>query len=333
MAEVFKILSSSNESVDIVPVSSMAKPQPGFIETYTNVGDYGSMLFREVTLSDLKLWISRYIMNYETVFYAEVPGPILEAHITLKNRMVQSLGRRNDTILDNREFNITYAPFMENRALFPVGGEYLTFDIHPKEPVLEKWSKDFPMLDRFLDKKEQKLQHAIQLFGQRSFLDPEMGYVVNKILGHLALPDASRALTEALALELLAMFLLRSQGNNIPAERHHNRHTEALLYARAIIEKEANTFDSEELFSTEIQLAEKVGISLYQFKTGFKRLFGVNPYKMNLELRLYKAQKLLRETGGSVLDIAMKTGFQTREGLIRAYKRLFKITPTMERPK
>lgn len=330
MSETFKIISSSNEAVDIVQVNNILSPQPRFIETFTNVGDYGRMLFQKISLSDMKLWISHYVMNYETVFYAEVPDPILEAHITLKNRMVQSLGRKKDTILDDREFNITYAPYMENRALFPVGGEYLTFDVHPSEFVLEKWSEDFPLLEKFLNKKLQGPEHAIHLFGQRSFLDQEMAYVVNRMLKHLSLPDASRVLIEALALELLAMFLLRSNNKKIPHKRHHNRHIEALLHARDIIEFEANNFDSEELFSTEVQIAEKVGLSLFQFMTGFKRIFGVTPYKLLLEIRLRKAQQLLRDKGNAVMDVAMKTGFQTPEGLIRAYKRFFNITPSME---
>ena len=333
MSDAFKIISSSNEVVDIVQAKDISGSQPAFIETFTNLGDYGKIVFQKVTLVDLILWISRYFMNYETVFHAEVNDPFMEAHITLKNRMVQSLGRSKDTILDNREFNLTHAPYMENKVLFPIGGEYLTFDIHLTAVVLQKWSADFPVLEKFLNRRSRNPEYAIHLLGQRSFLDVEMEYLVRRIISYLSRPDASRALTEALALELLAMFLLRSQNNKIPMERNQNRHTDALLYSREIIENEATTFDSDDLFSTEIQLADRAGLSIYQFKAGFKKLFGINPYKMNLELRLCKAQKLLRETGYPVFDIALKTGFQTSEGLIRAYKRYFQITPSMERLK
>ncbi len=331
MSDTFKILSSSNENVEIINAGNILNPQPAFIESFASVGDYGNMLFKKIALSQLGIWISRYSMKYETRFYAEVPDPILEAHITLKNHMVQSLGRKSNTILEDREFNITYAPYMENRVWFPAGGEYMTFDIHPDESLLKNWATDFPLLEKFLDRKLHGAEPLIQLFGQRSFLDPEMEYVVRRLLDHLSFPDASRALTEALALELLAMFLLRSQNSSMQMERHHNRHTEALLHARTIIEREATTFDSEELFSTEIQLADSIGLSLYQFKSGFKKLFGINPYKMNLELRLRKAQSLLRDTSYSVFEVAMKTGFHSSEGFIRAYKRQYHITPSMER--
>lgn len=333
MSDTFKIISSSNEAVDIVQINDTVRIHPSFIETFITRGDYGRIEFQKVSLRDFTLWISRYSMNYETVFYAEVTDPFMEAHITLKNRMVQSIGRSKDTILDNREFNVTYAPYLENKVLFPIGGEYMTFDIHVNESILQKWSVDFPVLEEFLNRRSQEPEYAIHMLKQRSFLDIEMEYLVRRILNYLSMPGPSRALTEALGLELLAMFLLRSLNNKILPKRNQNRHTDSLLHVREIIENEANTFDSEDLFSTEIQLADKVGLSIYQFKTGFKKLFGINPYKMNLELRLRKAQKLLRETGYPVFDIALKTGFQTSEGLIRAYKRYFKITPSMERLK
>lgn len=329
---VCKILTGTNDIVEIVPVTNQPQ-QSSFIECFTSVGDYGNMLFQKINLSDLTIWISHYYMYYETRFVVEVPDPFLEAHITLKNRMVQSLGPEKNAILNNREFNITYAPFMVNRVFFPAGGEYMTFDIHPSEGLLMNWSQDFPALEKFLNRRLPGAEPLIQLFSQHVFLDPEMEYVVRRIIRHIAVPDASRVLTQALALELLAMFLLRAEKNRLPQVRHHNRHTEALLHAREIIEYEANTFDSEELISTEIQIADRIGLSLYQLKEGFKRLFGINPYQLNHELRLRRAQGLLRDTFYPVSEIAMRTGFKTSEGFIRAYKRRYQITPSMERQK
>lgn len=328
MSNAFKILSSSNENVAIVPVTDVENPGPKFSEKFVSLGDYGSMEFQKLELHDLALWISTYKMNAETKFYAEVFDPILEAHITLKNVMVQSLGKKSNSILDQKQFNITYAPGMENRVLFPKGGEYMTFDIHPHLSILKNLAEDFPELEKFINKKMQRPDRTIQLFRYKNILNYEMEYAVNGILRHISNPFATKSLTTYLSLELLTMFLLRSCDNFFREDIIRLTYTDPLFHAKQIIEKEALTFDNEDLFSTEIQIAEKVGISLYKFKTGFKKLFNITPYQMNLDIRLNKAQRLLLDTHLSIIEIALRTGFHTREGLIKAYKRHFKTTPT-----
>lgn len=327
MSDTFKIVTSINEAVELTAIHEDRFLHTPFIEQFGNIGDYGYMRFTKIALTDITLWISEYKMFYETVFLAEVDHPILEAHITLDNRMVQSLGKRKNSIFDNGEFNITYAPYMENKVLFPAGGTYMTFDMHPSQRLLEKFSADFPFLHSFLDKKIQKKEHLLQLLGHRSFLNFEMEKNVKKILHYLTEPAPTQTLINLWATELLTAFLLRSQNNLVPQLRFHNRHTEALLHARDIVEQEARTFDDENLFSSELLIAEKTGLSLYQLRTGFQRAFGMPIQRMNLEIRLQKAWSLLSTKQHTVLGVALMTGFRSREGLYRAFKRFYGITP------
>ncbi len=327
MSDMFKIITSTNESVELFSVSNPSFQLSPFIEEFCNLGDYGDMRFRKISLSDLTLWVSEYRMMYETVFHAEVDQPILEAHITLNNRMVQSLGKRKSSIFDDKEFNITYAPYMDNKVLFPAGGAYITFDIHPSERLLEKLSLDFPFLNQFLNKKIQQQENILQLMGHRSFLSREMEATVNKILAYIADPFPTKALLTLWAMELLTMFLLRSQNNIYPQYRHHNRHVDALLHVKELIEKEALTFDDEDKFSSELELAEKVGLSIYQLRTGFQRTFGMPMQRLNLEIRMQKARELLKTKQHSVLGVALMTGFRSREGFSKAFKRFYGITP------
>lgn len=322
----FKIISATNESVELVSLKNELQPRPKFIEMFGSVGDYGKIIFEKITLIDLVIWISYYKMFSEIRFYAEVPTPILEAHTTLENRMVQSLGKKTESILEKDEFNITYAPYMENDVLFPKGGEYTTFDIHPSENLLEKLATDFHELERFLNKREQEPQKLHQFFKQRNFLNTEMISLVKRIIQYTQDPYCSRPLTEFLASELLTLFLLRTEGGWMP-ERYNTRNHDAIIYAREIIQHEAMNFDDEDLFSTEARLAQKVGLSIFQLRQGFRRAFGVSPHQMGLEIRLKKAEELLREEHVTVLDAALKTGFKSREGFSRAFKRVRGINP------
>ncbi|MCH5719933.1 helix-turn-helix transcriptional regulator [Niabella hibiscisoli] len=128
-------------------------------------------------------------------------------------------------------------------------------------------------------------------------------------------------------MELLTSFLLRSQNNIYPQYRHHNRHIEALLHAKEIVEWEARTFEDDNLFSSEIGLAEKVGLSIFQLRTGFQRTFGLPINQLRLEIRLQKARLLLSDGKFSVLEVALRTGYQSREGFAKAFKRYYGITP------
>ncbi|WP_317236129.1 helix-turn-helix transcriptional regulator [Niabella hibiscisoli] len=327
MSDMFKIITSINEAVELFPIIDNPFAPSPFIEQFGNMGNYGSMRFKKISLTDITLWISEYNMTYETVFHAAVDQPILEAHITLNNRMVQSLGKRKSSIFDDREFNVTYAPYMENKVLFPAGGAYTTFDIHPSEKLLERFSVDFPFLNQFLNKKIQQKENVLQLMGHRSFLNFEMENMVRKLLDYISDPFPSKTLITIWAMELLTSFLLRSQNNIYPQYRHHNRHIEALLHAKEIVEWEARTFEDDNLFSSEIGLAEKVGLSIFQLRTGFQRTFGLPINQLRLEIRLQKARLLLSDGKFSVLEVALRTGYQSREGFAKAFKRYYGITP------
>ncbi len=129
--------------------------------------------------------------------------------------------------------------------------------------------------------------------GHRSFLNFEMENLLNKIMQYLHDPYPSKLLLNLWSTELLTLFLLRSQNNIFPQYRHHNRHVDALIQAKKIVEEEARTFDDENLFSSELMIAEKVGLSLYQLRTGFQRTFGMPICRLNFEIRLQKARHLL----------------------------------------
>jgi transcriptional regulator GlxA family with amidase domain len=59
--------------------------------------------------------------------------------------------------------------------------------------------------------------------------------------------------------------------------------------------------------------------------------FNVRPSQFYLELRLKAAQKLIRESSLSLLDVAMQCGFASASHLGRCYKQCFAKTPGQER--
>lgn len=270
-------------------------------------------------------------MQRASVIRARIDQPLLEGHITLKNRMTQSLGKSTNTILEKGEFNITYTPFTENKAYFHDNGEYITFDIHPTFSFLESLICDFPLLDVFLGQIHKGVNQAFSLLENRSFIGTDMEILVRKIIQHQTSPDATQSYTEVLAMELMLLFLLRSRKPLNRKLRFYNHHTDAVLYIRDLLKQQAEIYDFEDLYDTEIQLADKVGLSIYQLKIAFKLAFGTGPYQMLKEFRFQKAHKLLVDTQLPILDIALKTGYQSGESFIKAYTKRFGISPSKYR--
>jgi AraC-like DNA-binding protein len=74
-------------------------------------------------------------------------------------------------------------------------------------------------------------------------------------------------------------------------------------------------------------LALEVGINSFKLRVGFKQLFKTTIHQYRLGLRLNVAMKLLSETDLTVSEIAYKTGFDSRDGFARCFRRRLKESP------
>lgn len=330
---LFTITTPGGENIDIVPATEERFQDRilHFADAFNTSGDFGEMLFQYVGFQSSSLWYSYYQMNYEMVFCGEVKDPVVEAHITLKDSYVQSLGRKKENIYEAGQFNLTAAPYMKNKVLFPEGGEYISFDIHPSEKLLWNLAQDFPELDQFLNILSGNPQEAMSLYHTPLFISPSMNHLIFKILTLLKSPAPKKTYIEILINELLILLLMRGETIKRPRWKLKKQDIDALHEARKLIIQEGQIYDFEDLYDTSTQLAERTGLSLYKFKRGFRQLFDVSPYHLLQEVRLYRARQLLKDTHYSILDIALKTGYHSPEGFSKAYKKLFKISPSDER--
>ncbi|MGB1250014.1 MAG: helix-turn-helix domain-containing protein [Candidatus Promineifilaceae bacterium] len=78
-------------------------------------------------------------------------------------------------------------------------------------------------------------------------------------------------------------------------------------------------------------LAERAGWSKYGLHRAFKRTVGETPKQYVQRLRLERAGILLRMGKGSVLDIALASGFNSHEVFARAFQRQYNCSPLQYR--
>lgn len=74
-------------------------------------------------------------------------------------------------------------------------------------------------------------------------------------------------------------------------------------------------------------LAEVAGMSRSAFADAFKATLGDTPMKYLTRWRLHLAATWLREGNDTVLDVALRAGYQTEAAFVRAFKREFGTTP------
>jgi AraC family transcriptional activator of pyochelin receptor len=74
-------------------------------------------------------------------------------------------------------------------------------------------------------------------------------------------------------------------------------------------------------------LALEVGINSFKLRIGFKEIFKTTIHQYRVDLRLNIAKKLLDETDLTISEIAYKTGFDSRDGFTRSFRKKFNQTP------
>jgi AraC family transcriptional regulator len=92
----------------------------------------------------------------------------------------------------------------------------------------------------------------------------------------------------------------------------------ALTYIETHLEEEIKLAD----------VANEAGYSLYHFQRVFKGVVGDSLKEYIRKRRITEAAKELTNTNKSIIDIAIKYGYQSREGFSRAFERVFGRNPS-----
>ena len=136
--------------------------------------------------------------------------------------------------------------------------------------------------------------------------------------------DVASAITEQFTLERVRepgdpqYISVRSQAPGAPDYLN-----EAVLLMRSNI--------SEPLFVEEV--AAYLSVSTRQLERAFRQYFRYTPSQYYLRLRLNAARNLLRQSGATVRNIALETGFKSLQHFSKCYHEHFKLRPTQERAK
>jgi AraC-like DNA-binding protein len=74
-------------------------------------------------------------------------------------------------------------------------------------------------------------------------------------------------------------------------------------------------------------LAKAVGLSRMHFAAQFRAREGMSPHEYLMTRRIQRAQRLLRDTGATIVDVALRVGFQTQAHFTTVFRRCTGYTP------
>ena len=94
-----------------------------------------------------------------------------------------------------------------------------------------------------------------------------------------------------------------------------------ILHAREILDKDPG----KQLTIT--GLALEVGLNVFKLEQGFKDIFKQTIHQYRIVIRLSMAMGLLDETDLTIAEIAYKSGFDTRDGFARCFRKKYQQSP------
>ena len=284
-------------------------------------GKYGKLVLQKVELNDFSIHYNIYHIQTRFSLHVNCNVPGLMINIALKNDMQYHLNGIGDVYLKEGQFNIFHLPSVDSTALFEHAGEYRVFKVYFGTEILRDYATTFPYLNEFLEQAGRS--SPALLLKEHGWINAEISYIVNQLLQCTYDEAVRRLYYDSLVKELLLLLLLQKNRDSINGKRY----MESIYEARSIIVK--NT--SRHYSITEV--AQQVGLNEVKLKSGFKQVFGTGIFQFMLQAKMQKAWTLILETDKPVKEIAVLTGYTSKQNFVTAFKRYFNATPGSLRKK
>ncbi len=148
-------------------------------------------------------------------------------------------------------------------------------------------------------------------------------------------------------LDMMIFFICQQHGNKIGAEiaeqfvherirsvednqRIPLQHSPGNLSQKLVAAVELMEANLEEPINQK-ELADYIGLSKRQLERLFNKYLECNPSRYYLQLRLQRAQQLLRQSSLSILEVSSVCGFVSTSHFSKSYKDLYGYSPSLER--
>ncbi len=244
---------------------------------------------------------------------------VIEIGYCLDGRFECHVSKRYYHFVSAGDFSVGYAGKKESHGAFPTG-LYRGIDIFLDEKTfVQHQTKVLQELDIHMER-----IHALADATSRCFVlhrTPKLDVLEKAIADGFKERDIPR-----LKLKVLDFLLFLSNLDNAAVKESpgylNKINAELAESARKLLTADLSTHITIE------QMAAKLDMGITALKASFKSVYGIPIYQYWKDLRLQKAQQLLRETTMPIADIAASIGYTNPAKFSSAFKKRFGVTPT-----
>jgi AraC-like DNA-binding protein len=285
-------------------------------------GRFGSMYFQHFQGHAFDIWYSHYHIRKGTAIKARMDSPVLELHISLENHFENWWDGIGQPTYKRKGFNMSYTPFVQNKAVFEGGKQYRTFDIHFRKELLEGIAPSYPKLYEFLNRVEQG--RPCSLSKEPCYMDHTMERLVQECIDYRFHAGVSHVFYDSKAMELLLNVLHQVEVNQTAMQR----------FRPEVLDK---TREAEQLLHVEgpfikiSDLARMVALNECHLKQCFKEIFESTIFDYQRTMKMEYAKEALLKSPFTVADIALHIGFPDSNNFSTSFKKVTGYTPTQWR--
>ena len=301
-----------------VPDSLLSAVIPGS-DASSAAGKYGKILFQQIEAGEIRIIYTTFLADEDIAIDFRCSPGTMQTHVALKNDSHYFISGIGELFLAEGQFNMIDSAKLEGTLFLEKGKEYRTVHLIFSSQFLDKLMPAFQYLEEWLasDSPQPRL-----LFKVHPWLSEQLKKVINSLLNCTCISDERRQFyREIKAMEFFCLALNNGSGAVTQAVRLTRRNIELIHASKHIMD---NNFDQH---ITIASIAKQTGMNEFKLKAGFKQLFGISMFEYLMKTRMQTAKDLLLETDKPIKEIAVLTGYATKQSFLNAFKRYFHDTP------
>jgi len=281
-------------------------------------GAYGKILFQRIRAGEITILYNIYQIEKDIAIDFRCNPGTLQTHIALKNDSQFYISGIGELYLAEGQYNIIDAANLEGSFFMEGGNEYRTLHIVFSSQFLDKLLPVFQYLEEWLasDSPQPRL-----LFNIHSWLPEQLKNVIDTLLHCSYINGQRQFYREIKAMEFFCLGLAPNANEITPAVKLTRRNIELIHRSKHIMD---TNFDRH---ITIASIVRQTGMNEFKLKAGFKQIFGISMFEYLMKTRMQTARNLLLETDKPIKEIAVLTGYATKQSFLNAFKRYFHDTP------